>query len=81
MKNEYKQFIKALDMAYENRIPYPGVIFHSDRKIQYASDIFRQQLKNDSPKNSHCVKQCIPTLTVTIFLKRLLLMLFQMRQE
>ncbi len=39
-------FIKALDMAYENRIPVPGVIFHLDRGIQYASDSFRLKLKN-----------------------------------
>ncbi len=45
-KMNTNMFIKALDMAYENRIPGPGVIFHSDRGVQYASDIFRQQLKN-----------------------------------
>ncbi len=39
-------FIKTLDMSYENRTPDPGVIFHSEREIQYTSDIFRQQLKN-----------------------------------
>ncbi len=38
-------FIKALDMAYKNRTPDPGVLFHSDRGIQYASNIFRPQLK------------------------------------
>ncbi len=45
-KMNTNMFIKALDMAYENRIPEPGVIFHSDRGIQYASDIFRQKLKD-----------------------------------
>ncbi|MDM8535674.1 IS3 family transposase [Desulfobacterales bacterium HSG17] len=45
-KMKTNMFIKALDMAYENRIPEPGVIFHSDRGIQYASDGFRQKLKN-----------------------------------
>jgi len=45
-KMNTNMFIKALDMSYENRIPNSGVIFHSDRGIQYASDIFRQQLKN-----------------------------------
>jgi len=37
-------FLKALDMAKENRTPDSSVIFHSDRGVQYASDAFRQRL-------------------------------------
>lgn len=37
-------FIRALDMAYENRKPDKPVIFHSDRGVQYASNVFRQKL-------------------------------------
>jgi len=36
--------IKALDMAYEKREPSAGLIFHSDRGSQYASDNFRNKL-------------------------------------
>ncbi|MCD4676312.1 MAG: IS3 family transposase [Desulfobacula sp.] len=38
-------FIKALDMVKENRLPNSSLIFHSDRGAQYASDAFRQRLK------------------------------------
>lgn len=37
-------FIRALDMAQENRSPQSSVTFHSDRGVQYASDAFRQRL-------------------------------------
>ncbi len=37
-------FIKALDMAKENRLSNSSLIFHSDRGVQYASDAFRQRL-------------------------------------
>lgn len=40
-----QMFIRAFGMAYENRLPGTGVIFHSDRGVQYASDAFRQRLK------------------------------------
>ncbi len=44
--NEGLPFINPLNMSYENRMPNPGVIFHSDSGIQYAIDIFRQKLKD-----------------------------------
>ena len=37
-------FVKALSMASESRIPDSSVIFHSDRGVQYASNIFRKKL-------------------------------------
>jgi len=37
--------LSALRMAYETRKPKPGLIFHSDRGVQYASIEFRQKLK------------------------------------
>ncbi len=43
-KMKTPMFIKALDMAKENRSPDSSVIFHSDRGVQYASDAFRQRL-------------------------------------
>jgi len=44
-KIKTSMFIKALDMAKENRLPDSSLIFHSDRGPQYASDAFRQRLK------------------------------------
>ena len=38
--------VKALEMACVNREPSPGLIFHSDRGSQYASEQFRKILKN-----------------------------------
>lgn len=35
----------ALAMAYGRRQPKPGLIHHSDRGIQYASELFRTRLK------------------------------------
>ena len=37
--------IDALTMAVTHRKPNPGLIFHSDRGIQYASESFREKLK------------------------------------
>jgi putative transposase len=37
-------FVRALDMAKENRLPDSSVIFHSDRGVQYASNAFRKKL-------------------------------------
>ena len=37
--------IDALDMAAMNRNPGAGLIFHSDRGIQYASGAFREKLR------------------------------------
>jgi len=36
--------LDALNMAVVNRRPAPGLIFHSDRGVQYASEAFRQKL-------------------------------------
>ncbi len=36
--------IKSLDMAYARRRPEGGLIFHSDRGSQYASEGFRRSL-------------------------------------
>lgn len=37
--------IKALDMAYQRRKPEKGLMFHSDRGVQYASNAFKKKLK------------------------------------
>jgi len=37
--------LEALNMAVESRNPSPGLIFHSDRGVQYCSKIFREALK------------------------------------
>ncbi|MCP3872394.1 MAG: IS3 family transposase [Desulfobacteraceae bacterium] len=37
-------FVRALDMAKENRLQDSSVIFHSDRGVQYASNAFRKKL-------------------------------------
>jgi transposase InsO family protein len=39
----------ALDMAARNRPPREGLIFHSDRGVQYCSDEFRSLLKRLCP--------------------------------
>jgi transposase InsO family protein len=36
----------ALNMAVHRQKPEPGLIFHSDRGIQYASSLFRQSLSD-----------------------------------
>ena len=38
--------IKALDMAVTHREPDEGLVFHSDRGVQYASKDFREKLKS-----------------------------------
>ncbi len=43
-KMDTDMFIKALDMAYENRTPDPGVIVHSDNAIR--NSIMYSHLKN-----------------------------------
>jgi len=40
---------KALKMAVANRPPQPGLIFHSDRGVQYCSEEFRSLLKKLCP--------------------------------
>ena len=39
-----ERVLAALDMAYANRRPKPGIIFHSDRGSQYASTEVRERL-------------------------------------
>jgi len=39
--------IKALNMALETRDIYPGLIHHSDRGVQYASNKYTDLLKNN----------------------------------
>ena len=36
--------LEALDMAYRRRKPAKGVIFHSDRGVQYAASTYRERL-------------------------------------
>jgi transposase InsO family protein len=45
--------IPALNMARMNRKPKKGMIFHSDRGVQYCSDAFREALQ----KNGKSVRQ------------------------
>lgn len=51
-KMKTSMFIKALDMARENRLPDSSLIFHSDRGVQYASGAFRQRLSEYNMKQS-----------------------------
>lgn len=44
--------IDALNMAVNHRNPSKGLIFHSDRGVQYASTSFRKKLKSFSMKQS-----------------------------
>jgi transposase InsO family protein len=41
--------IPALEMAVTNRVPLEGLIFHSDRGVQYCSKLFRQVLHGICP--------------------------------
>lgn len=38
--------LEALQMAYLCQKPMPGLIFHSDRGVQYAATVYRQQLQS-----------------------------------
>ena len=40
--------IDALDMAIKNRNPQKGLIFHSDRGVQYASNSFKEVLNKNN---------------------------------
>ena len=44
--------LDALNMAIRRQKPKPGLIFHSDRGVQYASSAFRQVLLNHSFEQS-----------------------------
>jgi len=46
-KMKAKLVCDALKMALWQRRPKPGLIHHSDRGSQYASDVFRQLLKDN----------------------------------
>lgn len=39
--------IRALSMAVMHRSPAPGLVFHSDRGIQYAADGFRERIEEN----------------------------------
>lgn len=39
--------VKAWNMAVRRRKPQPGIIFHSDRGVQYASEEFRSSIKGE----------------------------------
>jgi transposase InsO family protein len=41
--------IPALDMAVKNRTPRTGLIFHSDRGVQYCAKSFREKLTGCCP--------------------------------
>ena len=43
---ETSMVVKALDMALDNRSPEPGLIHHSDRGSQYASEAYRKALND-----------------------------------
>ena len=40
--------IDALEMAITTRNPNPGLIFHSDRGTQYASNSFKELLQKNN---------------------------------
>ena len=42
--------VQALMMACLNRVPHPGLIFHSDRGVQYSSGEFRAALTDNCPQ-------------------------------
>jgi transposase InsO family protein len=44
-----QQVCRALAMAFKNRPAKEGLIFHSDRGIQYCSEEFRKKLKRQCP--------------------------------
>jgi transposase InsO family protein len=44
-----RQVCRAVDMAVRNRPPGEGLIFHSDRGVQYGSDDFHPALKRLCP--------------------------------
>ena len=44
--------LAALDMAFGRQNPRPGLIFHSDRGVQYASTAYRQALEQHGFRQS-----------------------------
>jgi transposase InsO family protein len=51
-KIDTKLTLDALNMALRRQKPQPGLIFHSDRGIQYASHAFRQALDRNGIRQS-----------------------------
>jgi transposase InsO family protein len=41
--------IAALEMAVKNRVPQGGLLFHSDRGVQYCAESFRETLRERCP--------------------------------
>ena len=52
----YNTVIKAFNKACSNRKPVNGLLFHSDRGIQYACNEFKEILKNRNLKQSMSAK-------------------------
>jgi putative transposase len=51
---DHKLSLKALEVAIHLRKPKPGCIHHSDRGMQYCSDVYIKHLKNAGFKISMC---------------------------
>ena len=53
--------LAALDMAYRRRKPARGLIFHSDRGVQYAARAYRERLVlQPAPADFLCLPAIIP---------------------
>jgi putative transposase len=71
--------IKALAMAVMHRIPDPGLVFHSDRGVQYAADGFRklieeyQMVQSISRKGDCWDNACAESFFQRLRLKRYLI--------
>lgn len=50
--------LQAWNMAVDHRTPEPGLIFHSDRGVQYASKDFRAALNSQEALSSMSKKAC-----------------------
>ena len=62
--------LPAWKMAIKNRVPQPGVIFHSDRGVQYASQAFRELLKKEAVLQSMSHKaNCYDNAVAEAFFK------------
>jgi transposase InsO family protein len=70
--------IPALTMAVKNRLPEEGLIFHSDRGVQYCAQLFRNILQKSCPEvqqsmsrkgncwDNACAESFIKTLKVEL---------------
>ena len=56
--------LAALDMAYRRRKPPKGLIFHSDRGVQYAAKAYRDRPPMASARACHV--KAIPTTTLLL---------------